>query len=348
MTRALITGVTGCVGSNLAAALNRRGIDVVGLCQPGAPTIALRGIELERISGDILDPECLRRAMRGVDWMFHAAAIADDWKYKPEQVYRVNVEGTQNVLAAAAEAGVQRFILTCSAAVLGLPRPGVELLDENTRTNLKPAAWVYAHSKLLAEEALMQSAAQGLHAVSLLPTAILGPADTSMIGGQLITRMLARQPFPFPQGGVNYIDVRDVAEAHIAAAERGRAGERYLLGGHNLSHLHYLGAIGDAIGLPVRYMQVPRAALPLMALAVDGMRRAGLSVPVDGGRVLLGGQYMYYDNRKAVRELGLQPRPFAQTVEDTYRWYLEHGYLNQYRVPARWFHARAETLALGV
>lgn len=344
MTRALITGVTGCVGSNLAAALLRRGVEVVGLCQPGSPTVALRGLDIERVSGDILDPECLRRAASGADWVFHVAAIADDWKHKPELVYRVNVEGTRNVLAAAAEAGARRFVLTCSAAVLGSPRRGKTLLDETTPTNLKPGDWVYAHSKLLAEEAVMEYAAQGLPAVSLLPTAILGPADTSFISGQLITRVLAGGSFPFPQGGVNYIDVRDVAEAHIAAAEHGRSGERYLLGGHNLSHLHYLGVIGDVIGMPVRYSQVPSVALPLMAAVLDGARRAGLRVPVDGARVLLGGEYMYYDNRKAARELGLQPRPFAQTVEDTYRWYLEHGYLNEFRVPARWFHAQAEAI----
>ena len=335
MKRVLITGCTGCVGSNLASALIRCGFEVVGLCYPNAPTVALQGLRIHQVSGDILDLESLRQAMKGVDWVFHVAAIADDWNYPAEKVYRTNVEGTKNALAAALEVGVERFVLTCSAAVLGVPRAGKTLLDESCSFNLKPADWIYGHSKVLAEQALQEYVARGLHAVSVLPTAIMGPADLSFISGQMITRALKGQVFPFPDGGANFIDVRDVAEAHIAAAQFGKPGERYLLGGHNLSHMHCLGSISDVLETPINYFRVPRAALAGMAEGVGLLQKAGIKVPVDRGRVLLSGQYMYYDNRKAVRELQLKVRPFEETVRDTFRWYLDHGFLNAYRIPAQ-------------
>ncbi|MHB0877608.1 MAG: NAD-dependent epimerase/dehydratase family protein [Anaerolineae bacterium] len=327
MTRALITGVTGCVGSNLAVALASRGIEVVGLCQPGASTLAIDRLPLTRIGGDIADTDVLRQAMQNVDWVFHVAAIADDWRHSADKIYRVNVGGTENVLAAALEAGVQRFVLTSSAATLGVPQAGQALLHESCEFNLRPRDWVYAHSKVLAEQALQSAVSRGLHAVSVLPTAIFGPADMSFISGQLIVRAWRGEVFPFPNGGANYVDVRDVAEAQIQAALSGEPGERYLLGGHNLSHLHCLGTIGDVIGMPVRYLLVPGAAMPGLAQVVRLLRRAGIRTPIDPQRIRMSHQYMYYDNARAVRALGLAPRPFDVTIEDTYRWYRDHGVL---------------------
>lgn len=327
MTRALITGVTGCVGSNLARALLARGIEVVGLCQPGAPTLTIERLPVARIVGDILDAAALRQAMQGVDWVFHVAGIADDWRHPAERVYRVNVGGTEAVLAAALEAGVQRFVYTSSAATLGVPRPGRHLLDESCELNLRPEDWVYAHSKVLAEAAVQRAVAQGLQASIVLPAPIFGPADTSLISGQLIVRAWRGELFPFPSGGANYVDVRDVAEAQIEAALRGAPGERYLLGGHNVSHLHLMGTIGDVIGTPVRYLLLPRLAMPLVAGAVRMFRSAGIPTPVDPQRVLMSREYMYYDSTKAARELRLAPRPLDATIEDAYRWYCDHGVL---------------------
>lgn len=335
MTRALITGSTGCVGSNLAAALTQMGVEVVGMCHPSAPTIALEGIRMKRIEGDILNPDSVRKAMQDVDWVFHVAAIADDWKFPAEKVYQTNVEGTKNVLAAALELKVGRLVLTASAAILGTPRPGIEILDETSPFNMKPGDWIYAHSKLLAEQALQEAVSRGLNAVSVLPTAIMGPADMSFISGQMITRVLKGEAFPFPDGGANFVDVRDVASAHIAAALHGKPGERYLLGGQNMSHLHSLGAISDVLGVPVNYIHIPKFTLPLMAGAIGQMQNLGIRVPIDRGRVLLSSQYMYYDHQKAARELNHQPRPFENSVMDAYQWYLEHGFLNQYRIPRR-------------
>lgn len=334
MTRALITGVTGCVGSNLASALLRLGVEVVGLCHPSAPTLAIDGLPIRRVVGDILDPASLRPALEGVDWVFHAAAIADDWKHPAERVYRTNVSGTRNVLEAARQAGVSRFVYVSSAAALGGPRAWQPLLDETSQFNFDPAEWPYAHSKHLAEQAVQEYAARGLAALIVQPAPILGPADSAVISGQLILRAVRGGLFPLPHGGTNYVDVRDAAAAMIEAARVGVVGRRYLLAGHNLSHLHALGAIGDVLGVPIHYLTVPRRALPLLERAFGLAERVGLRLPVNRVRVHLSGEYLYYDNQRAVVELGLRPRPFEQSVEDAARWYFDHGLLAEWRKPA--------------
>jgi dihydroflavonol-4-reductase len=332
--RALVTGSTGCVGSNLVAALNKCGIEVVGLRWKDAPTIAVEGLDLDLIAGDVLDIKTLRPAMVGVDWVFHVAAIADDWNHTAEAIYRTNVEGTYNVLTAAYEAGVERFVLTGSAVALGVPAPDMALLDESCRFNLRPRKWVYGHSKHLAEQVMAEFVARGMHAVSVLPTIILGPGDQTFIAGQLLTHALKREMFTLPEGGSNFIDVRDAAQAHISAAENGRPGERYVLGGHNMTHAECLGIIGDVLGVRVKLVQVPHCALPAVAEGVALLRKWGVKLSFEQTRVLLSGRFMYYDSSKAVRELGLRVRPFAETVRDTFLWYASHGLLEKQGVPA--------------
>ncbi len=328
MTRAIITGVTGCLGSNLAAALVRQGVDVIGIVQPGAPRTAIQGLPLTLREADILDAKALQGALEPADWLFHTAAIADDWKHSAVAVYRTNVAGTENVLAAARWVGVRRFLLTASAAALGVPTRLNPLLDENSRFNLPPQDWTYAYSKVMAEKALWRAAEESaMECVSLLPTAIIGPADQSQISGQLVVRAWQGDLFPFPQGGVNFVDVRDVAAGEILAARHAQPGERYVLGGHNLSHLHVLGVIADELGVPVRYLHLPEWSIPALAQSAAGARRLGLKVPIDAQRVRMSRMYMYYNNAKAVEELGFQARPFSESVRATLDWYLRQGVL---------------------
>lgn len=329
MTRALVTGSTGGLGANIVAALNARDIDVVGLRRSTSPEDAVEGLELTPVTGDILDPASLRRAMEGIDWVFHAAAIADDWHHDDAAVYRVNVEGTKNVLAAAREAGVARVVYTSSAAALGKPLPGQQLMDEHNHFNLNPGMFAYGHSKELAEAEVVKAAGQGLHAVSVLPSAIMGPRDLKFISGELLVRVLKRELMPFPRGGLNFIDMRDCAEAHIAAAERGRPGERYILAGDNLTHEQTLAIIGEVVGVTPRRVVVPRGLLPAVAAGVKLLRKLGVTLPIEQGRVLLSGEFLYYDSSKARRELGLETRPFIDSVRDAYDWYRAHGYFER-------------------
>ena len=335
MMRALVTGSTGCVGANLVAALNRRGIEVIGLRRKTSPEDAIHDLVMTPVVGDILDIESLYPAMEGVDWVFHVAAVATYRKTPDDLFYRVNVEGTRNVLLAARQAGVRRFVLTSSAAALGKPRPGKELLDERDQFNMRPRDFPYGHSKHLAEQVLAEFVEQGMHAVSVLPTAVIGPRDVKFISGELIIQALKGGILALPPGGVNYIDVRDCVEGHIAAAERGKPGERYLLGGHNMTHRETMEIIASVLGTRVPPLTIPRWALPALAEVVGLAQKLGLDVPIDRGRVLLSGEFMYYDNSKAVRELGLTVRPFAESVRDAYNWYAEHGYLERRGIHVR-------------
>ena len=327
--RALVTGSTGCVGSNLVAVLNERGIEVRGLRWKNSPTTAIEGLKLELVVGDILDMETLRPAMEGVDWVFHVAGIADDWNYPAKEIYRTNVDGTRNVLTAARDAGVKRFVLTGSVAALGVPTPDRAMLDEDCHFNIDPRNWVYGHSKHLAEQLMVDFVAHGLHAVCVLPAVIMGQGDLSFVAGQIIARALKGEVFPIPEGGVNFIDARDAAKAHVAAAEHGRPGERYVLSGHNMTHRECLEDISEVLGVRVKYVQIPHWVLPTVAEGVRLLRKLGAQMPIDRGRVLLSGRFMYYDHSKAVRELGLRVRPFTQSVRDAFRWYANHGLLEK-------------------
>jgi dihydroflavonol-4-reductase len=327
MTRALVTGSTGCVGANLVAALNARGVEVIGLRRKTSPEDAIHGLQMTPVIGDILDPESLRVAMEGVDWVFHVAAVSDYWHTPSDVIYKVNVEGTRNVLEAARSTGVKRVVFTSSTAALGVPPPGKALMDEHDSFNLKPHDFPYGHSKHVAEQVAAEFAAQGLHVVRVLPSAVLGPRDVKFISGELLVQALKGSIPALPPGGLNYIDARDCAEGHIAAIEKGRPGERYILSGHNMTHRETMEIISQVLGTKVPRFDIPRWLLPLMAEVVDVLHRLGFDLPVDRGRMLVSGTMMYYDNSKAVKELGLRVRPFIESVQDTYQWYLEHDYL---------------------
>lgn len=333
MIRALITGATGGLGANLIAALNAERVEVVAMRRSTSPDAAIEEQPAEWAVGDVLDTDSLAAAMRGVDWVFHVAAIADDWNHPAERVYAVNVEGTRNVLQAACDAGVSRFVYTSSSSALGVPEREGQLLDESNTYNLPPDLWPYGHSKHLAEGLVREAAAEGLPALSLLPVALMGPRDVKFISGELIVRALKRQLMPFPEGGLSFLDTRDCAAAHVAAAQVGRPGERYVLAGENLPHRQAVEIIGQALGVPIRYVRIPRWSLPAVAAGVALAGRLGVKLPVERARVLLSGKYVYYDAGKARAELGLQARPFAESVRDAYSWYRDHGFFARRGIP---------------
>jgi dihydroflavonol-4-reductase len=329
MTKALVTGSTGFLGANLVAALNERSIDVVGLRRKNSPEDAIEGLKLTFKVGDILDADSLVSAMQGVDWVFHVAAVADYWRTPEETIYKVNVEGSRNVFEAALKAGVKKVVYTSSSAALGLPRAGKALMDETDRFNLAPHEFFYGHSKQVAEDLMAEYVQKGLNAVSVLPAAVIGPRDLKFNAGELIVQALkpTLPIMPLPRGGLNFIDVRDCVAGQIGAAEIGRTGERYILAGHNLTHRQTMEIVNQVMGTSVPIVELPRWVFILAAELVGFLQKMGAKLPVDRGRVLHSREYLYYDNGKAVRELGLSVRPFADSVRDTYEWYIENDYL---------------------
>ena len=329
MVRAFVTGGSGFVGANLVAGLNDRGIDASVLMRSSSSNKALAGLQYQRLEGDILDPvESLAEAISGHDWVFHVAAVSDYWRQDKQWLYRVNVEGTRNMLAAAKLAGVKRFLFTSSLAALGPSTPG-QLVDESCTFNREPGRFPYGHSKYLAEIEVQQAVEDGLPAVILNPSICLGARDVNMISGSLVVeaaRGLARVVLP---GGTNYTAVEDVVFGHIAAAEHSRVGERYILGGTNISHAQAIEVVCDVVGRPAPRIKLRKWMLPPAATVVGAARALlGNLIPFDENQVRLLAENLYANNQKAIDELGLSVTPFRIAVENTYDWYNENGYLS--------------------
>jgi dihydroflavonol-4-reductase len=327
MITALITGGTGFVGSHVVRALTEAGYTARVLHRASSKLEALAGLAYESALGDILDEAALRAACAGCQWVFHVAAVADYWRADKSRMFEANVEGTRRVLRAAQGAGVRRVVFTSSAAAVGLRADG-QPADESVAFNLLPEQFPYAHSKVLAEQVVAEAVAAGQEVVILNPVVVMGPGDLNLISGTYIMQVkrLGRL-VPVTSGGIAVIDVRDVARLHLAAAEHGRVGERYLLGAANYTHREWLSLIADVVGVGRPFFPVPNMLLPPGAALIDAARRLGIQTPVDANQVRLGGRHLYFDCRKAWTELGAPQVDMRQSLRDTYAWYRAHGYL---------------------
>lgn len=325
--RALVTGGTGFVGANLVDGLTAAGHTARVLRRETSRLDALDGLTYEEVVGDILDYESLIPAMEGCDWVFHLAAVSDYWRQGTAWLYEVNVEGTRNVLRAAQTAGIKRLVYTSSVVALGIP-PFGQSMDEAHEFNVSPRRFPYAHSKHLAEQEVQKAVRNGLEAIIVNPTVIIGPRDVNNISGSigfLVARGWVRFYLP---GGLNCVAVEDVVAGHIAAAERGRPGERYILGGENLPVRQVIDAVVELSGAPRPLFTLPRWIIGPAALAVAAAQRVLANrIPFDADQVRMSGQTTYVRSDKAIRELGLPQTPFLLAVERAYRWFKQNGYL---------------------
>jgi dihydroflavonol-4-reductase len=325
--KVLVTGATGFVGSNLAAALAARGDQVRVLRRATSRLDALEGVLVEYVVGDILDPDSLATAMGGCRVVFHVAATAHYWRAGKETLYRVNVDGTRNVMQAALTAGVERVVHTSSVAALGYPPRGT-MADESQVFPPTQSWFAYGHSKQLAELEVQKAVAQGLPAVIVNPTIILGPRDVNFISGSLVRASLKGQLRVVPPGGSNVVHVDDVVVGQLVASEHGRVGERYILGGENLSHWEIAMILAEVTGGASPSLVLPHWSLMPLAWLVDAFNAISRRPPlVTGYQIRLGGETFYVDNSKAVHELGLPQTPFRQAAADAYAWYRGHGLL---------------------
>jgi len=325
--RALVTGATGCVGANVAAALLARGYRVRAMRRESSSLAALDGLEVELVVGNLLDPASLALAMAGCDWVFHVAAVSDYWRTPAEIIYRVNVEGTKNVIRAAQESNVQRLIYTSSIGALGVPRDS-QLLDEKATFNLPAERFPYGHSKHLAEGTVREAAEQGLAAVIVNPAAVMGPRDANWIGGSVLQAVQRGQGWFAPPGGLCWAAATDVGIGHVLVAERGRPGERYILGGENLSHRRMQEIVAQVVGERPPLATLPPFLMKWLASAVDGAtQRWGLALPFSGEQARLSTVALYCDSSKAVQQLGYPQTAFRLAVEQAYAWYRARGLL---------------------
>jgi dihydroflavonol-4-reductase len=323
--RALVTGATGFVGAAIARALINAGWQVRVLARVGSDRGNLQGLAVEVAEGDLGDVTSLEGALADCQGLFHAAADYRLGARDPSQLYRTNVDGTRNILAAARRAGVERTVYTSSVATIGIPdgRPG----DEQTPVALANMIGHYKRSKYLAEEAVRDLARSGLPVVIVNPSTPVGPGDVKPTPtGQLVLDAAAGRMPAYVDTGLNVVHVDDVAAGHLLAFERGLAGERYILGGQDMTLREILGVIAGLVGRSPPSIRLPYAMVLPVAYLAEGLAK----VTGRSGRLTLEGlrmsrKRMFFSSDKAVRELGYQWRPPVQAFDDAIRWFRERG-----------------------
>ncbi|HUM16742.1 MAG TPA: hopanoid-associated sugar epimerase [Candidatus Nitrosotalea sp.] len=323
----LVTGATGFVGANIARLLVAEGYRVRVLARPASSLKALEGCAVEVVRGDIVEPGSVTRAIQGCAQVFHVAADYRLWAKDPGEIYRNNVDGTRTMLEACAQAGVERVIYTSSVGTVGLPPDG-GLGTETTPVSFRDMVGLYKRSKFLAERVADEYAARGLPVVIVNPSNPIGPWEVRPTPtGQMILDYLLGRMFATLDTGLNLIHVADVARGHLLAAQRGRVGERYILGCHNRSLTEIFRALERITGIPAPRVRVPHALIYLVALVNEGAARATgrpPRVPLSGVRMAR--KHMYFSAEKAVRELGLPQTPVEQALREAVDWFVAHGY----------------------
>ena len=310
-TKTLVTGATGFIGSHLARALARRGDELRLLVRRDADEALLGGVPFERITGDVTDRRAVRRAVEGTERVFHVAGMTSMRAADADRVFEVNQGGSRVVAEESLAAGVERLVHTSSVAAIGPASPGGRA-DERQPFTAGQLGIAYVNSKHEAEGEVLAVGARGLDAVIVNPTFVLGPEDRGGGSMGLISRFLQRRIPAYVDGGLNIVDVRDIADGHLLADAKGKSGERYILGGRNFTLQRLFADLSRICGVPAPPLKVPagvavggamiseRLGLPL-GLAVDETRSAGL--------------WWTYSSAKAKRDLGFSPRPHEETLE---------------------------------
>lgn len=332
----LITGANGFIGSHITRFLIGQGEQVRVLVRPQSDLRALEGLPVDIAYADLRDASSLPAPLRGVQRVYHVAADYRLWARNPQEIYDSNVAGTHNMLAAAREARVERFIYTSSVGTLVPPHP-VKLPDEETHLQLKDMIGHYKRSKFLAEQEALEAARAGQPVVIVNPTTPVGPGDWKPTPtGRIILDFLNGKMPAYVDTGLNFVAVEDVARGHWLAAERGEVGARYILGDRNLTLKQLLQILSRLSGRPMPRLRLPHAIPYLAALAdtlVSRLLQHEPRIPLEGVRMAR--HKMFVDGAKAGRELGFQPGPLEAALERAIRWYSDHGYIKTpLRIPA--------------
>ncbi len=318
MKPTLVTGASGFIGWHVARMLVEAGHRVRALVRPGS---LVREIEVETVTGDLRDKDSLQRAAAGCGLIFHVAADYRLWAAEPEDMYRTNVEGTKNLLEAAREAHVDRVVYTSTVGCIGVPRDGIG--DEGSPVGLEDMTGAYKRSKYLAEQMALEFARNGLPVVIVNPTAPVGDHDVKPTPtGKIVLDFLKGDMPAFIDTGLNLVDVADTAKGHLLAAERGRPGERYILGCENLTLAQILGRLAALTGRKAPAVRLPYAvayAAGVASTAWANVTGAEPRVPLDGVRMAR--KKMFVSHEKASRELGFSPLGVDGALTRAIEWF---------------------------
>ena len=323
MPLSLVTGASGFLGWHVARALLERSHSVRALCRPASQ---IRELDVERATGDLRDPESLARAVKGCQLVFHVAADYRLWSKDPRELYRSNVDGTRNLLDAAERAGVERIIYTSTVGCIGMPkgRNG----DEDAPVTIEDMAGHYKRSKWLAEQIALERSRAGAPVVIVNPTAPIGDHDWKPTPtGKIIVDFLRGKLPAFVDTGLNLVDVQDTAMGHLQAAEKGRAGERYILGCENLTLEQILSRLSRMAGKPAPKIKLPYAvayATGVVTTAWANISGQAPIAPLEGVRMAR--KKMFVSHAKATRELEFSPGPVDAALARAIEWFRANGY----------------------
>ena len=327
----LITGTTGFVGAallHLLAAHADPGEVVRVLIRPESDRRNIEGLKVEIRLGDLRDGLSLRQALAGCRHLYHVAAHYSLWSQTPDLLYQVNVEGTRNLMQAAAEAGVERIVYTSTVGALGIPKNG-QPGDEETPVSLGDMVGDYKRSKFLAEQVVLEMARKGLPVVIVNPSAPVGLWDIKPTPtGQMVVDFLNGKMLAYLDTGMNLVDVEDVARGHLLAMEKGRVGQKYILGNRNMALQEIFNLLGDLSGVRPPKFKAPYPLALAAAYFSEGIAnwvtQRPPRVPLAGVRMAK--KYMYFSSAKAVDELGLPQTPIETALGKAVRWFREQGY----------------------
>jgi dihydroflavonol-4-reductase len=323
----LVTGAAGFLGSHVARQLVARGDEVRVLLRASSTNRAIADLSLEYVTGDLRDPASLDRAMKGVKRVFHVAADYRLWAKRSREIYDSNVGGTKNLLEAAKRAGVEQLIYTSTVATIAVDRP--QLPNEFTDARLEEMVGHYKRSKWMAEKEVLNAAKSGLPVIVAMPTTPVGPWDWKPTPtGKIILDFLNGKMPGYVETGLNFVGVEECAAGHLLIAEKGKVGERYLLGGENLTLKAMLDILARITGLSAPSLKIPHGLALGVAYANTVFSRLlgrEPGIPIEG--VKIARHMMFVDSSRAQRELGFKSGPVAAALERAVRWYDANGYI---------------------
>lgn len=325
----LVTGATGFIGSHIARKLVERGEQVKILLRKSSQTKNIDDIDVERVYGDVLDLDSINEALKGCDTLYHTAGVASFRKEDYQKMEDINVQGTKNIMNAALESGIKRAVHTSSIAAIGTDLQG-GIANEDTKYELDYLGVKYLDTKRRGEDAALELSKKGLPVVVVNPATVIGTGDIYLSSTAFILWFYKKKYPGYMDGTLNMVDVEDVAEGHILAAEKGRTGERYILGNENYTLLELFKLLEELTGIPRPKMKIPY----FMALASGYFveRILGLSFPnystMDVDSVKLSKLRWHFDSSKAIKELGYTPGDIKDSIRDTLQWFKENGHLD--------------------
>lgn len=326
---AFVTGGNGFVGANLVRLLLQQGYSVRVLARSSSSLKSLQGLDIQIVQGDLTDLD-LAPKLKGCRYLFHVAAHYSLWRADQEKLLQSNVYGTRNILAAAREVGVERTVYTSSVAAIGVQNSLKGIANENYQSPPERLIGAYKLSKYLAEQEAKRAVEKGQEIVIVNPATPIGAWDAKPTPtGEIILRFLRRQMPFYMDTGLNFIDVQDVAWGHLLALQKGKCGDRYILGNQNMTLRDFLILLESLTGLDAPKQKIPQW-IPLMVAWIEEflLARLGRTPTLAIDSVRMAGQKMYYDSSKAIAELGLPQTPITTAIQAAIDWYRSYGYVS--------------------